>query len=747
MRQSSSSRRRFARCSSSIATSAIRPRRRKSAASCCSITAKGVRKGGESGPAIVPGKPEKSLLIGGDPLRRRCDRNAAQGKAARRGDRRPRSLGEDGRARPARCSAGHRSRATPGRRSSATRRDWWSLQAGPEAGRAARRRTRPGPISRSIASSWPSSKRRAWLRPPPADPRTLVRRLSLVLTGLPPTAGAGGRVLPRLAMPAESRRQRSKQAASIALLGSPHFGERWARHWMDVVRFTETHGNEWNYEVHHAWRYRDYLIRAFNADVPYDQFVREHIAGDLLPQPRWNEQERFNESVIGTALLPLRRGQPRRLHQPAADRLRPGRQPDRHADQGVSGDDRGLCPLPRSQARRRVDARLLRPARHPAQLAAGEPHDRRAGGERSRRSQRLRELKTEIRAASWPTVWLGETRRGRPATCWRREPGRRSGADAAELADGLDPQRLEKWVAALAAEKLPLEDPLEPWRRSPSPAAERLQTARMAEAGRAVRARRAPSGAEFNERRLRDLRRFPHWSPADWQVGGQGLAAGGRGRERRLRHRIRTATRSSRPSCRPATSRTAAVGQAQRHAPLAGAAARARSTSASRSMGQRSSAVRLVSNNCQLNYKNYRALTSDDLHVGDVLAARRPRQPADLRRADDDVRQSRSSPTSSARSAATRRTTACRGRRRPRIRARTSASRGSCCTTAPEPPEAGAVAILRPLFAGDAPTIAGRRCRLATQAAIEAALARLGRGPGHRRRRPLARRAACGAAC
>ena len=72
------------------------------------------------------------------------------------------------------------------------------------------------------------------------------------------------------------------------LLASPHFGERWARHWMDVVRFTETHGNEWNYEVHHAWRYRDYLIRAFNADVPYDQFVREHIAGDLLPQPRWN---------------------------------------------------------------------------------------------------------------------------------------------------------------------------------------------------------------------------------------------------------------------------------------------------------------------------------------------------------------------------------------------------------------------------------------------------------------------------
>ena len=53
--------------------------------------------------------------------------------------------------------------------------------------------------------------------------------------------------------------------------------------------------------MHHAWRYRDYLIRAFNQDVPYDQFVREHIAGDLLPQPRINPQEHFNESVIGTA--------------------------------------------------------------------------------------------------------------------------------------------------------------------------------------------------------------------------------------------------------------------------------------------------------------------------------------------------------------------------------------------------------------------------------------------------------------
>src|SRR5262249_61770586 len=121
-------------------------------------------------------------------------------------------------------------------------------------------------------------------------------RLSLVLTGLPPT-------------PEEVEsfsREPGARAAALErlvdrLLASPHFGERWARHWMDVVHFTETHGNEWNYEVHHAWRYRDYLIRAFNEDVPYDRLVREHIAGDLLSQPRWNRAGAFNESVIGTA--------------------------------------------------------------------------------------------------------------------------------------------------------------------------------------------------------------------------------------------------------------------------------------------------------------------------------------------------------------------------------------------------------------------------------------------------------------
>ena len=131
-----------------------------------------------------------------------------------------------------------------------------------------------------------------------ADRQTLIRRLSFALTGLPPTPlevdlfvrdeapGAYERLVDRL-------------------LASPHFGEHWARKWMDVMRFAETFGNDWNYEIKGAWLYRDYLIRAFNQDIPYDQLIREHFAGDLLEKPRVDAREGINESVIGTASLRL----------------------------------------------------------------------------------------------------------------------------------------------------------------------------------------------------------------------------------------------------------------------------------------------------------------------------------------------------------------------------------------------------------------------------------------------------------
>ncbi len=127
-----------------------------------------------------------------------------------------------------------------------------------------------------------------------ADRYTLLRRLSFALTGLPPTAEDIAAFL-------DDDAERAVETVVERLLASPHFGERWARHWMDLFRYTESHGSEGDPDIPEAWRYRDYLIRAFNSDVPYDQLVREHLAGDLLPEPRLNELDGLNESLLGTA--------------------------------------------------------------------------------------------------------------------------------------------------------------------------------------------------------------------------------------------------------------------------------------------------------------------------------------------------------------------------------------------------------------------------------------------------------------
>jgi hypothetical protein len=111
-----------------------------------------------------------------------------------------------------------------------------------------------------------------------ADPRTLIRRASIVLTGLPPTPD-------QVAEFQRNYAEDSEQAyAELVdrLLGSAHFGERWAQHWLDVIRWAETNGSESNMYRKNAWIYRDYVIRAFNDDKPYDQFIAEQIAGDTL---------------------------------------------------------------------------------------------------------------------------------------------------------------------------------------------------------------------------------------------------------------------------------------------------------------------------------------------------------------------------------------------------------------------------------------------------------------------------------
>ncbi len=112
----------------------------------------------------------------------------------------------------------------------------------------------------------------------PADPQSLIRRVSIVLTGLPPTPEETKQFLTEY----EQNADRAYEALVDRLLDSPHFGERWAQHWLDVIRWAETNGSEANLYRKNAWIYRDYVVRAFNEDKPYDQFVREQLAGDSL---------------------------------------------------------------------------------------------------------------------------------------------------------------------------------------------------------------------------------------------------------------------------------------------------------------------------------------------------------------------------------------------------------------------------------------------------------------------------------
>jgi mono/diheme cytochrome c family protein len=133
---------------------------------------------------------------------------------------------------------------------------------------------------------------------PASERRALIRRVSFVLTGLPPTPL-------EIELFVRDEQPGAYERVVDRLMKSSHFGEQFARHWMDVVRFGETLGNDWNYDFPGAWHYRDYLIRAFNSDVPFDQLVREHVAGDLLAKPRTNPETGLNESKIGTAFYRL----------------------------------------------------------------------------------------------------------------------------------------------------------------------------------------------------------------------------------------------------------------------------------------------------------------------------------------------------------------------------------------------------------------------------------------------------------
>jgi hypothetical protein len=250
-----------------------------------------VLKGGRTGPAVVPGKPAESLLVDainyGDlyqmpPKSKLADREIqALTKWVAQGVPWP--------------TATH-SVITPGTTPTAfdlqARAKHWSFQ----------------PVRRPLPpavkdTSWPRTAIDGYLLArleaqglapaPDADRRTLLRRVTYDLIGLPPTPEEIEDFLGDAAPSAYDK-------VVDRLLASPHYGERWGRHWLDLVRFAETAGHEYDYEIPNAWRYRDYVVRAFNDDLPYDRFVIEHVAGDLLSDPRRHPTEGWNESVVGT---------------------------------------------------------------------------------------------------------------------------------------------------------------------------------------------------------------------------------------------------------------------------------------------------------------------------------------------------------------------------------------------------------------------------------------------------------------
>ncbi len=237
-------------------------------------------KGGESGPAIVPGKPGESRLMlavrrgkGIEPMPPDKPLPAAAIKAL-----------DDW------IAAGAPWPASVAPISVAKH---WAFQ--PVVDRGTPHGEAKHPIDRFLAAKSNSV----------VDARTLVRRMTFDLTGLPPNPAD----VEAFVRDAEVHRERAIERLIDRLLASPGYGEKWGRRWLDVVRYADTAGETADYPVPEAWRYRNYVFDAFNKDVPYDRFLREQLAGDILAARLPNDAppERYAELVTATGYLAVAR--------------------------------------------------------------------------------------------------------------------------------------------------------------------------------------------------------------------------------------------------------------------------------------------------------------------------------------------------------------------------------------------------------------------------------------------------------
>ena len=232
----------------------------------------GMLAGGDTGPAVVPGKSGESLLDPGHPARGRPG-DAAQEAEARRRDRSPTSRPGSTRGAPTRRGriAARRSVADARRGPPAL-----GVPAGPE-GRPAARSTDAAWVKNPIdAFVLAKLEERGWRPAPPAEPGR-VDPPRHVRPDRPAADARGGR-----GVRSATRRPTPYERVVDRLLDSPRYGERWAQHWLDVVRFAETEGFEYDRHIPDAWRFRDYVIDSLNRDKPFDRFLAEQIAGDEI---------------------------------------------------------------------------------------------------------------------------------------------------------------------------------------------------------------------------------------------------------------------------------------------------------------------------------------------------------------------------------------------------------------------------------------------------------------------------------
>ena len=238
--------------------------------------------GGDSGAAIVPGKPDESLLVRAVRYTDAAYQMPPSGKLSEAAIRALEEWVKTGAAYPADTTAAG-SGGTPGAGPGAVRRGAFTVSDEDRSHWAYLPVVRPSLPDAGTASPIDTLldarlADRGLVANPPATPRELVRRAWFDLVGLPP---------PIADVEAFERDPSDDAWRALVdrLLAMPAYGERWGRHWLDVVRFAQTNGYERDGEKPYAWRYRDWVISAFNDDMPYDQFLREQIAGDLL-EPR-----------------------------------------------------------------------------------------------------------------------------------------------------------------------------------------------------------------------------------------------------------------------------------------------------------------------------------------------------------------------------------------------------------------------------------------------------------------------------